>query len=68
MDEQKRVELYVKMVKILNEDCPMVLLSEPIYFTLAYDWMHNIKPHPIGYGFRKFIRLDAELRHKRGGM
>ena len=67
MDEEKRVPLYAKMIRILNEDCPVMPLSEPISYILVNKWVHNDKPHPIGYGFRKYIRIDAELRRRMGG-
>jgi len=62
-----RTKLYVEMLKILNEDCPALLNSEPIGFALVHPWLHNYKPHPIGYGFGKFIRLDTDLRASMGG-
>jgi len=67
MNEKDRIPLYAKMVKILNEDCPVLLLSEPISFILVYEWVHNVKPHPIGYGFGKYTRIDADLRRLAGG-
>ena len=67
MEEDRRVALYVEMLKILNEDCPCLLLSEPLDFLLYYPWVHNAKPHPIGYGFSKYRRFDTELRRKMGG-
>ncbi|MHC4983367.1 MAG: ABC transporter substrate-binding protein [Planctomycetota bacterium] len=64
LDEQKRIELYAKMTRIINEDCPVLLLSEPITYYLHYEWVKNIKLHPIGYGFRKFTRIDDEMRRR----
>ena len=63
----ERTAIYVQMLKMLNEDSPCILLSEPFGFFLAYSWVHNIKPHPIGYGFGKYRRIDAEARRKAGG-
>lgn len=63
----ERTDLYVKMIRILNEDCPVILLREPVGYVLAHSWMHNIKPHPIGYGMGKYRRVDAEARRKAGG-
>jgi hypothetical protein len=31
------------------------------------EWVKNVKPHPIAYGFAKYRRIDAELRRARGG-
>ncbi len=67
MDEEKRVPLYAQMIRILNEDCPVLLLTEPISYVLINDWVSNNKLHPIGYGFRRYIRLDTAARRKRGG-
>ena len=63
----RRRELYVKMVRMLNEDCPALLLSEPISFVLVHPWMHNLKPHPFGYGFAKYASIDVEARRRAGG-
>ena len=66
-DCPERRKLYVKMVRIISEDCPVLLLSEPISFFLTYKWMKNIKPHPVGYGYTRFRRIDTVLRKKMGG-
>ena len=66
-NEQDRLGLYAEMIRILNEDCPVLLLTEPISFTLLYSWVGNLKPHPVGYGFGKYIRIDAALRQRMGG-
>ena len=67
MDVDRRVPLYAKMIKILNEDCPVMLLSEPITYVLLHPWVHNSKLHPVGYGHAKYIRLDTDLRRRLGG-
>jgi len=66
-EEADRVPLYAKMVRILNEDCPVLLLSEPVGFTLLYSWVSNFKPHPIAYGLGKYTRIDDALRRRMGG-
>jgi ABC-type transport system substrate-binding protein len=60
----QRTELYVQMLRILNEDCPVLLLSEPISYFLYWPWVQNVKPHPIGYGYAKFRRTDDKLRRQ----
>lgn len=65
--EEDRIPLYAKMARILAEDCPVVLLSEPVGFSLIYDWVHNFKEHPIAYGLSKYTRIDAEARTAAGG-
>ena len=64
----ERTKIYVKMIRKLNEDCPVLLLSEPTAFVLVQPWMRNLKPHPIGYGLNRYHRIDAEARRKAGGM
>jgi len=66
-DSPERTSLYVEMIRILSEDCPALLLYEPEGFTLYSNWGHNVKPHPIGYGFAKYLRIDAEMRKRLGG-
>ncbi len=63
----QRTKLYAKMVNIISEDVPVLLLTEPEGYVLIYDWVKNVKPHPIGYGYTKYRRLDTELRRKMGG-
>ena len=63
----QRTETYKQMVSILNEDCPAVLLSEPISLILVHPWVHNVKPHPVGYGLLKYRRVDVEARRAAGG-
>ena len=66
-DTPERLKIYVKMVRMISEDCPVLMLSEPMNFVLCYDWVKNVKPHPIGYGFAKYGRIDVKLRKKLGG-
>jgi ABC-type transport system substrate-binding protein len=63
----QRTEVYRQMVEILNEDCPVLLLTEPVSFILVQPWVHNIKPHPIGYGMFKYRRIDMAQRAAAGG-
>ena len=66
-DSPERRELYVKMVQILNEDCPVILTVEPESFLLVHDWVKNQKRHPFGYGMSKYLRIDVEERRRMGG-
>jgi ABC-type transport system substrate-binding protein len=66
-DSPQRMALYVRMIRLISEDCPLMPIYEPENFTLYYDWMLNIKQHPIGYGYLKYRRIDARLRHALGG-
>ena len=67
MPSPERTALYVRMLKMLNEDCPSLLLSEPISFVLRHSWVRPGKSHPFGYGYRRFSRIDADARRRAGG-
>jgi len=66
-DSPERRRLYVRMIRRLSEDCPVLLLTEPKYFVLVYDWVGNYKRHPFGYGMIKYLQLDTKLRREMGG-
>ena len=66
-DSPARTAIYVEMIRIISEDCPLLLDYEPENFTLYYDWGRNVKPHPIPYGFTKYRRIDLGERHAQGG-
>jgi oligopeptide transport system substrate-binding protein len=66
-DSPERTALYVDMIRMIGEECPLALLYEPEIFTLYYDWGNNVKPHPIPYGFTKYRRIDEEKRRAWGG-
>ncbi len=66
-ESPERTGLYAKMINIISEDCPVLLLTEPQSYVLIYDWVKNFKPHPVGYGYSKYRRIDTALRHKLGG-
>jgi len=66
-DSPERTALYARMVRMISEDCPVLLLTEPQSYVLIYEWMRNVKPHPVGYGYKKYRRIDTKLRHELGG-
>jgi oligopeptide transport system substrate-binding protein len=66
-DSPERTAKYAIMARILNEECPVLLLSEPESFTLFSDWGYNVKPPPIGNGFFKYRRIDAQKRARAEG-
>lgn len=67
MPSKERTTIYARMIRMLSEDCPVLLLSEPVSFVLYHEWIHNVKPHPVGYGMFKYRRIDADARRKAGG-
>jgi len=66
-DTPQRTAIYARMVNMISEDCPVLLLSEPISYVLYYDWVRNVKHHPVGYGFTKYRRIDTALRRRLTG-
>jgi oligopeptide transport system substrate-binding protein len=66
-DSPERTAIYAAMVRILNEECPVMLLYEPEIFSLLSNWVKNFKIIVIGNGYSKYRRIDASLRQKEGG-
>jgi ABC-type oligopeptide transport system substrate-binding subunit len=66
-DSPGRTALYATMIRMISEDCPVMLKYEPENFVLFHDWDGRMKPHPIGYGFLKYSRIDTAMRKREGG-
>ena len=66
-DSPRRLELHVKMMRMVCQDCPVLPLSEPQTFLLMHDWVHNVKATPFGYGYVKYRRIDDDRRRRQGG-
>jgi len=64
-DGPKRTAICTRAIRLISEDCPILLLTEPTSYTLHHKWLRNYKPHPIGYGMVKYYRIDAASRPKR---
>ena len=62
-----RVPLYARMARMISEDVPVILLYEPVIYTLLMPWTHNYKIHPVAYGVPKYMRIDVAARIKAGG-
>jgi ABC-type oligopeptide transport system substrate-binding subunit len=63
----ERLELYAEAIRIVCEDCPVLMTTELESIALYYDWYRNVLPHPLGYGFGKYRRIDVDLRRQLGG-
>jgi oligopeptide transport system substrate-binding protein len=59
-DSPERLALYTKMIRMVCDDVPVLLLNEPEGFALFYNRIKNVKQHPIGYGFTKYRRIDTK--------
>jgi len=64
-DGPKRRAICTKAIRMISEDCPVLLLTEPTGYTLHHKWLRNFKPHPLGYGMIKYRRIDTANRPKR---
>jgi len=57
-----RDALCKKLVNMISEDCPVLLVYEPVVSSLHQKWLHNVKPAPHGYGTGRYLRIDAKAR------
>ena len=62
-----RVPLYARMAQMISEDVPVILLYEPVIYTLLMPWTHNYKTHPVDFGVAKYMRIDVAARVRTGG-
>jgi oligopeptide transport system substrate-binding protein len=67
-DTPQRRELYLKMERIVMEDCPWLIQYYPDDWLLHYDWVTGQKHMDYGYGLLQQIELNVGLRAKGLGM
>jgi len=51
-----------KLVNIISEDCPILLLYEPLSVFVHHKWLRNVKRHPVGYRTDRYLRIDTKAR------
>lgn len=61
-DGPKREAIIRHMRAVAVEDCPWIFLDNMDDLTLAYNWVRNIKPHPVANDFLKYWRVDGRER------
>ena len=66
-DSPERTALYARMIRIVSDDCPVLPTVEPEAFLLSHDWIENVTPHPIGYGYSRYLRINTQQRRRLGG-
>lgn len=66
-DSPARTAMYAAMIRLISEECPVMLMYEPESFVLFHDWDHAMKQHPIGYGYYKYHSIDEKKRLSEGG-
>ena len=57
-DSPERTELYRQMARIVIDDCPWLLISEPLSYVLHQKRVANYKPHLFPFGMEKYYRLQ----------
>lgn len=58
----ERLELIHRLNAILVEDCPIMLMSHSVSFSLSQPWIPRVSRNPLLAGGIKYVRLDPELR------
>jgi ABC-type transport system substrate-binding protein len=65
-DSPERNALYLQMQKMVEEDCPWIILDYEKVYTLSYDWLGNRRSMSgYGHGYTQFVTLDQALRARR---
>ena len=64
-DGPQRLAIIDRMRDIAVEDCPWVYLYHAEGLFIAYDWLQNVKPHPVANDTTKYQGIDAALRAER---
>jgi oligopeptide transport system substrate-binding protein len=61
-DSPERQEIIDKMVRIVIEECPWIFNFHSPSYVLRHAWYKNGKAHSISGNYRKYHRVDPELR------
>ncbi|KKL65939.1 hypothetical protein LCGC14_2149980, partial [marine sediment metagenome] len=64
-DSPARTKIYARMINIISEDCPVLLLNEPVGYQLRHRWVRNVKPYPFAHGLAQYWRIDPALQPRR---
>lgn len=63
-DGEKRTELYLQMVKLLDEKCVWIYEGFPVSGVLNYSWLQNSVSHDFGFIRWKYLSVDAKMRQE----
>jgi oligopeptide transport system substrate-binding protein len=61
-DGPERLALIRRMREIAAVDCPWIFLQHDQNLALGYDWVRNIKPHPVAIDGGKYLAVDGPRR------
>ena len=59
-DSPVRTELYRQMARLVIDDCPWILVSEPLTYSLHQARLANYKPHLFPFGMEKYYGLSPQ--------
>ncbi len=62
---QLRKDLINRMNEILLQELPVVFTFHPVTFSIQWNWMEEMIPHPLDLNQLKYRWIDPELRNKR---
>jgi len=63
-DGPERLEIIRKMVKIIHEEVPWVLMSHRIGYPIRHGWVRNFKRHAVSPGLFKYVDIDPAEKKK----
>jgi len=61
-DGPARLAVIKKMRDLVVNDCPMTYNEHPETLSIHYDWLHNVKPHPIALDTLQYEWIDGNRR------
>ncbi|HEX2999957.1 MAG TPA: ABC transporter substrate-binding protein, partial [Armatimonadota bacterium] len=61
-DGPARMALIRRMRAIVQEDCPWIFLQHDESLAIYYDWLRNVKPHPVTNDSIKYRTVDGARR------
>lgn len=64
-DSPERLAIIHRMRKLSVEDCPWVYLYHGEGLFITYDWLTNVKPHPVANDTTKYFGIRGEERANR---
>ncbi len=63
-DSPERRAIIAEMIKIVNEDCPMIYMDHRLIYSLKQAWLENYKFHDIQSAQYKYYKVDQELKSR----
>jgi ABC-type transport system substrate-binding protein len=64
-DSPERQAIIARMRDLAVEDCCWIPLYHPTSVALGYDWLGNVKAHPLANDFNQYRSIDSQKRAER---